>query len=298
MNRTRLYAPLAGFVIPTVVIGYGFVIPRSCIAGVNQLTIGFAATILGAVLTYVAGVRRALSKMEGAACSKPPLRLRLLRWVNRQAAHPRGLFGRFLGWNWTRQTATVNAATLDLLSIEPGSRVLELGCGPGVALREAARRASRGSVVGLDVSSLMVAASRRRNQSGIREGLVEVRQADADTVALETHAFDRIYSVHCIYFWKDADHVFRQLAAALRPEGKLVLAFRPDGPSVPARFRDPTYRFYAPEDVLARLARVGLNGEVSKKANGVVWITAERLQRDSARRPCEGAPVLTTNDAR
>jgi len=58
--RLRLVWPLVGFVLPTVVIGYGFVIPRSCIAGVNDLTIGFAATILGACFTYVMGVRAAL----------------------------------------------------------------------------------------------------------------------------------------------------------------------------------------------------------------------------------------------
>jgi hypothetical protein len=53
----RHFAPLAGFVVPTVVIGYGFVIPRSCIAGWNELTVGFAATVVGACLTYVAGLR-------------------------------------------------------------------------------------------------------------------------------------------------------------------------------------------------------------------------------------------------
>ena len=63
--RLRLLLPLAGFVIPTVVIGYGFVIPRSCIAGVNELTVGFAATILGACVTYAVGVRAALREAKG-----------------------------------------------------------------------------------------------------------------------------------------------------------------------------------------------------------------------------------------
>jgi len=66
-NRRRPFtlkhvAPLLGFVVPTVVIGYGFVIPRSCIAGVNELTVGFATTILGACVTYVLGVRSALAQ--------------------------------------------------------------------------------------------------------------------------------------------------------------------------------------------------------------------------------------------
>jgi len=56
----RHILPLIFFVVPTVVIGYGFVIPNSCIAGVNELTIGFTATIAGAVVTYFAGLRLAL----------------------------------------------------------------------------------------------------------------------------------------------------------------------------------------------------------------------------------------------
>jgi hypothetical protein len=60
---TRLdLVPLAGFVLPTLLIGYGYVIPRSCIAGVNELTIGFATTILGACVTYLLGVRAALRR--------------------------------------------------------------------------------------------------------------------------------------------------------------------------------------------------------------------------------------------
>jgi ABC-type Fe3+ transport system permease subunit len=58
--RANDLTPLLGFVVPNVVIGFGYVIPRSPIAGVNQLTIGFGITIVAAVVTYVAGVRRAL----------------------------------------------------------------------------------------------------------------------------------------------------------------------------------------------------------------------------------------------
>ena len=58
--KTRLYLPLLGFVLPTVAIGYGWVIPHSCIAGLNQLSVGFGVTILAASATYLTGVRLAL----------------------------------------------------------------------------------------------------------------------------------------------------------------------------------------------------------------------------------------------
>jgi len=63
-RRQSLLVPLAGFVVPTVLIGYGVVIPRSCIAGWNELTVGFAATVIGACITYVAGVRRTARNAE------------------------------------------------------------------------------------------------------------------------------------------------------------------------------------------------------------------------------------------
>jgi ABC-type Fe3+ transport system permease subunit len=63
MQRARLslrhFLPLVGFVVPTLLIGYGVVIPRSCIAGWNDLTVGFGATVLGACITYWMGLRSA-----------------------------------------------------------------------------------------------------------------------------------------------------------------------------------------------------------------------------------------------
>jgi hypothetical protein len=52
--------PLVGFVVPTSVVGYGVVIPASCIAGLNPLTVGFGATIIGATVAYLLGLGAAL----------------------------------------------------------------------------------------------------------------------------------------------------------------------------------------------------------------------------------------------
>ena len=65
MKRRHLI-PLAGFVVPTVVIGFGFVIPQSCIAGVNELTIGFATTVAGACVTYWLGLKAVLRERGDA----------------------------------------------------------------------------------------------------------------------------------------------------------------------------------------------------------------------------------------
>lgn len=56
----RHFVPLVGFVLPTAIMGYGFMIPQSCIAGVNELTVGFAGAIAGACVTYWVGLRALL----------------------------------------------------------------------------------------------------------------------------------------------------------------------------------------------------------------------------------------------
>jgi SAM-dependent methyltransferase len=275
MNRVRPYIPLIGFVVPTVVVGYGVVIPRSCIAGVNELSIGFGTTILGAVLTYFAGQRAVLPK---GVCTKPPLRVRIARAINRQAASPSGWFGRVLGFIWRREHGRLNAQVLDAIDIHTGQRVLEIGSGTGHALREAARRAAPGHVVGIDISDLMAGLARRLNHAAVAHGQIEVRAGDIETLDLNGAMFDRIFSVNCIYFWRDVDAVLAKLAHALSPGGKLVLAFRPDGDDIPARFRDPTYRFPRMETVTAVLERAGVTvgAPMPTAARGIVLLTATR----------------------
>jgi protein-L-isoaspartate O-methyltransferase len=271
VNRIHQYLPLIAFVLPTAAIGYGIVIPRSCIAGLNELTVGFGTTIVGAVFTYVAGQRAMLPQK---VCTKPPLKVRIVRALNRQAACPSGWFGHVLGFIWPREHRRLNAEALDALDLRPGQHVLEIGSGTGHALKEVSRRTSGGRVVGIDVSEVMVGLARRR-VSGAR---VEVQQHDITQHSLEAASLDRILSVHSIYFWRDPETVLAKLAAALRPGGKLVIAFRPDGDDIPDRFRGPVYRFPRADHVEQRLRGLGLQTAttLSQAEAGVAILVAAR----------------------
>lgn len=54
--RPHHFLPLVGFLLPSATLGYGFVLPRSCAAGLNELSVGFATTLVGAAVTYIVGV--------------------------------------------------------------------------------------------------------------------------------------------------------------------------------------------------------------------------------------------------
>lgn len=55
-GTTLLYAPLAGHLLATLVIGFGFVIPGSPIEGINIYTLGFLGAVLGFIPAYVSGI--------------------------------------------------------------------------------------------------------------------------------------------------------------------------------------------------------------------------------------------------
>jgi len=54
--RGRDLIPLVAYVVPTAAIGYGIVLPRHGITGVNDITVGFGGAIAGACVTYLVGV--------------------------------------------------------------------------------------------------------------------------------------------------------------------------------------------------------------------------------------------------
>jgi cyclopropane fatty-acyl-phospholipid synthase-like methyltransferase len=69
---------------------------------------------------------------------------------------------------------------VNALPLRPGLRVLEIGCGPGVAAREVSRRIGDGKVVAIDRSATAVRLATAGSASEIESGRLEFR-----TVAIE-----------------------------------------------------------------------------------------------------------------
>lgn len=70
--KPRYFVPLLGHVLATSIVGFAFVIPGSCIAGINDLTVGFAASILGTCVSYWFGVRTVLNDADGSPRTRRP----------------------------------------------------------------------------------------------------------------------------------------------------------------------------------------------------------------------------------
>ena len=106
--------------------------------------------------------------------------------------------------------------------ISPGDEVVDIGCGTGLTTREAAHAAAPGRVVGVDVSERML---ERARQVTAAERLDNVRYelADAQVHRFDRAGFDVAISRFGTMFFSDPAAAFANIAAAVRPEGRLVL---------------------------------------------------------------------------
>ena len=104
----------------------------------------------------------------------------------------------------------------------PDDRVLDLGCGSGQCTRDAARQATRGEAVGIDLSRPML---RVAEETAAREGLGNVRfvHGDAQVHPFEPGTFDVAVSRTGAMFFADQVAAFTNVARALRPGGRLAL---------------------------------------------------------------------------
>jgi trans-aconitate methyltransferase len=101
---------------------------------------------------------------------------------------------------------------VDLLSPQPGERILDLACGDGVLTEKIIARGAE--VVGVDGSSDMVSAARKRG--------IDARLADAYQLDFAPE-FDAVFSNAALHWMKrDPDAVIQGVRRALKPAGRFV----------------------------------------------------------------------------
>ena len=121
-----------------------------------------------------------------------------------------------------RSVARYDDALFEAARITPTDVVLDVGCGTGSTARRAARAAVQGQVLGVDLSSAMLAEARRRGE-GEGLGNVEFLQADAQIHPFPPASFDVAISRTAAMFFSDRIAALANVRRALRAEGRLVL---------------------------------------------------------------------------
>lgn len=142
---------------------------------------------------------------------------------DRQHRCPSGVVGWLVGEQMVRQHRPETTWTVNLLDIQPTDTVLEVGFGAGQGIKLAAAQARDGHVMGIDLSEEMVRTARRRNARSVKDRRVMLSQGNITALSFEDQQFDKIMTIHTVYFWSESSQAFSELYRVLKPDGRLVI---------------------------------------------------------------------------
>jgi ubiquinone/menaquinone biosynthesis C-methylase UbiE len=114
----------------------------------------------------------------------------------------------------------------DLTGVSKGDRVVDVGCGPGAAAREAARRGAE--VIGIDPAPVMLKLARRRTRRGAS---ITWTEGAAEAMPLPDGWATVVWSIATVHHWPDLDAGLAEARRVLAPEGRLLAIERRTRPA-------------------------------------------------------------------
>lgn len=117
--------------------------------------------------------------------------------------------------------ATLADSFLSLLHLNPGDKVLDIGCGNGSYTRKILEQVPQGSVLGIDTSENMLRLAKEVSKDYPNFSL---QQGDVLTMNFQDQ-FDKLVSFWCLQWTNDIKKAFLNMMNALKPGGKLFTIF-------------------------------------------------------------------------
>jgi ubiquinone/menaquinone biosynthesis C-methylase UbiE len=116
---------------------------------------------------------------------------------------------------------------VDRLDVRPDDRVLEIGCGHGVAATFVCERLGGGRLTAIDRSPKMIAAAARRNAEHVAAGRAEFLVMRLEELDLGERRFDKVLAVRVGLFHREPDRARALVAPYLAPGGRIFTVFDP-----------------------------------------------------------------------
>ena len=114
---------------------------------------------------------------------------------------------------------------VEKLDVRPDDRILEIGCGHGVAATLVCERLEGGHLTAIDRSAKMIEAATRRNASHIEAGKAEFIACDLEGFDPEDRRFVKVFAVRVGLFHREPERARSIAERWLAPGGELFVFF-------------------------------------------------------------------------
>jgi SAM-dependent methyltransferase len=177
--------------------------------------------------------------------------------IRSQFRQPRGFAGWLAGWEMALRSSNRqrNVWAVGLLGVEPTDRVLDIGFGPVIAIRELSRQATQDLVCRVDHSAVMVRQATRRNAAAVRAGRVVLRLGAAEQLPAFAEPFDKVLAVNNLGMWHEPDERLKEIHRRMRPGGRIAIVSQPRCPGATAETTGAAGR-----EIATRLTAAGFTG--------------------------------------
>jgi len=106
---------------------------------------------------------------------------------------------------------------IDLAELKPGDRLVDVGCGPGIAVHLARRAGAE--VIGVDPAPVMLRVARARWRTDPRTAW---RLGSAEALPVDDGWAQVVWSLSTVHHWADVDAGLDEVRRVLAPGGGLV----------------------------------------------------------------------------
>jgi ubiquinone/menaquinone biosynthesis C-methylase UbiE len=114
---------------------------------------------------------------------------------------------------------------VEQLDIQPDDRVLEIGCGHGVAATFVCELLETGRLTAVDRSPKMIAAAERRNAGYVDAGVAEFLVRELESLDLGDRRFDKVFAVRVGLFHREPERARALVEPWLAPGGSVTASY-------------------------------------------------------------------------
>jgi ubiquinone/menaquinone biosynthesis C-methylase UbiE len=116
-----------------------------------------------------------------------------------------------------------NHVTVEVAGLRSDDMVLDVGCGSGLAVREAAARLRRGRAIGVDPSSAMLRIAAEFSASHPQGARMALLEGVASHLPLKGDSVTVAWAINSLHHWSDPARGLSEVLRVLAPEGRFLV---------------------------------------------------------------------------